>query len=102
MGVRVDQVLKGDAPSSDIIVRSDGGRYLLTNIDVQPTVTFYKDTDPLLFLESANKRSDFRVVGSIQGNYRIEKNNAGVEIAVQQDSNTSIPLADLIDLIKIK
>jgi hypothetical protein len=91
--IRVSETLKGNT-MGEITVRSDGGRYLLTHISVEPTVQFSAGESVLLFLEP-HPEGDYRAVGSIQGHYTIQEDQA-----VQQGSGERTPLADLENLVK--
>ncbi len=91
--IQVSEVLKGNS-TEEITVRSDGGRYLLTHISVEPTVQFSSGESVLLFLEP-NPEGDYRVVGSVQGHFTISGDQA-----VQQETDEARPLAELEALIR--
>lgn len=87
--VTVVETMKGMAPD-ELIVRTLGGRYGLTELWVEDEVEFTPGEEAILFLERDPESSDFRVGALYQGHYTVQN-----DTAVQQESGTSIPIAEM-------
>jgi len=88
---KVDQVYKGN-PAKKIILKTPGGRYGLTDVQVEgrPAVTLGKEA--VLFLTKQN--GDY-VIQFSQGYYTIERDEQGNEIMVQLLSKETETFDDL-------
>ena len=92
--LEVTESLKGNAPES-LTVRTLGGRYGLTEMWVEDEVEFVPGETTLVFLEIDPDSEDYRVIGNFQGHFTIQG-----DLAIQQESNESTPLAELVSQIQ--
>lgn len=97
--ISVEEVLKGEATDT-IIVMTDGGRYLLTKIDVDPTVQLTPNENVLLFLTKYANRDGYQVVGGFQGHFIITQGADNNEIAIQQETNETKTVDEIKTLIQ--
>lgn len=82
--VAVGQPLKGTPPSS-IIVRTAGGTYGMTTMDVEDAPHLSPGDHVLLYVEPFPGTKDYRIVGEFQGKYAVT-GATGNEVVEQQET----------------
>lgn len=95
--VKVEQTLKGAVPSV-VVVRTDGGSYGLTVIDVEDAAKLVPGEHVLLYLEPVPGTKDFQVIGEFQGKYTLEGNEQS-QVATQQETGDRLGLTSAKKLI---
>lgn len=92
--IQPDRTIKGRA-SASVIVRTMGGRYGLTVVDVEDQPTFEVGEKVMLFLQSyPGWSSDYRVVGEFQGKFTLNGSGTGAK-AVQAETDKQYSLGEL-------
>lgn len=92
--VRPERVDKG-APGSAVVLRTLGGQYLSTIVEVDDQPTLEAGERALLFLKHIPEwKGDYRAVGEFQGKFRLEGDSA-----IQSESVVRQPLAELRALV---
>lgn len=92
--IRPDRFTKGSA-SKPIVVRTIGGQYNLTFVEVDDYPSFTVGESVALFLKThPDWKGDYRVVGEFQGKFRLDESN-GTLTAIQAESESKKPLTDL-------
>lgn len=92
--IRPEKELKR-ATTNEIVVRTLGGQYLTTIIDVEDQPTFTVGERVTLFLrQPADWKGDYRTVGEFQGKFRLEEKN-GKRVAIQSETNKEQSLGEL-------
>ena len=76
--VQLDQTLKGQPPST-LTIEQPGGTVGNFHVRVPGTAYLRSNKEYVLFLESAAKAQTFRMVGMMQGAFRISRQGLGAE-----------------------
>jgi len=92
--IQPDRTLKG-ASNRTVVVRTLGGQYLTTIVEVEDQPKFSAGEKVLLFLQQPEDwKGDFRTVGEFQGKYSLNS-SSGQTVTIQAETGKKQPLSEV-------